>query len=168
MQQGQHLSNASLYFGCRNHNDFIYQEQLQTWQTQGVLSNLEVAFSRVGAQKMYVQNLMEQKPEKLWRQLSNPKCHYYVCGDAKMADDVFEVMLLIAKTEGELTHVEAIDFFNKMKQEKRFHSDVWGVTLNYKQAIKEVQKDNYSKAEKWLNRVQQSADKVLAKEVVNV
>lgn len=74
LQQGQHLSNASLYFGCRNHSDFIYQEQLQTWQTQGVLSNLEVAFSRVGAQKMYVQNLMEQNPEKLWRQLSNPKC----------------------------------------------------------------------------------------------
>jgi sulfite reductase alpha subunit-like flavoprotein len=168
LQQGQHLSDASLYFGCRNHSDFIYQEQLQTWQNQGVLSGLEVAFSRVGAQKMYVQNLMEQNPEKLWRQLSHPKCHYYVCGDAKMADDVFEVMLLIAKTEGGLTHIEAIDFFDKMKQEKRFHSDVWGVTLNYKQAIKQVQKDNYSKAEKWLNRVKQSADQVSVKEVVSV
>ncbi|MBW4602681.1 MAG: nitric oxide synthase oxygenase [Calothrix sp. FI2-JRJ7] len=168
LQQGQHLSNASLYFGCRNHSDFIYQEQLQTWQNQGVLSGLEIAFSRVGAQKMYVQNLMEQNPEKLWRQLSHPKCHYYVCGDAKMADDVFEVMLSIAKTEGGLTHIEAVDFFDKMKQEKRFHSDVWGVTLNYKQAIKQVQKDNYSKAEKWLNRVQQSAEQVPVKEVVSV
>ena len=85
-----------------------------------------------------------------------------------MADDVFEVMLSIAKTEGGLTHIEAVDFFDKMKQEKRFHSDVWGVTLNYKQAIKQVQKDNYSKAEKWLNRVQQSAEQVPVKEVVSV
>lgn len=31
LEQGQHLSNATLYFGCRNHSDFIYQEQLQSW-----------------------------------------------------------------------------------------------------------------------------------------
>jgi hypothetical protein len=41
-----------------------------------------------------------------------------------------------------------------MKQEQRFHTDVWGVQLNFKQAIQQVQKDNYSKAEKWLERVQ--------------
>ncbi|MEH2463150.1 hypothetical protein [Nostoc sp.] len=45
-----------------------------------------------------------------------------------------------------------------MKQEKRFSSDVWGVVLHFKEAIKEVQHDNYSKAEKWLERVQESAD----------
>jgi len=59
-----------------------------------------------------------------------------------MADDVFEVMLAIAKTAGGLSHLEAVQFFDKMKQEKRFTSDVWGVQLHYKQAIKQVQKDN--------------------------
>ena len=75
-----------------------------------------------------------------------------------MADDVFEVMLSIAKTEGGLSHPAAVGFFDKMKQEKRFTSDVWGVQLNFKQAIKQVQKDNYSKAEGWLIRVQQPGD----------
>jgi sulfite reductase alpha subunit-like flavoprotein/nitric oxide synthase oxygenase domain/subunit/hemoglobin-like flavoprotein len=158
LQQAQSLADATLYFGCRNYNNFIYQEQLQTWQSQGVLSGLEVAFSRLGDQKTYVQNLMQQQPQQVWQMLSNPKCHYYVCGDAKMADDVFEVMLAIAKTVGGLSHPEAVQFFDKMKQEKRFFSDVWGVTLNYKQAIKAVQKDNYSKAEKWLNRLQQPVE----------
>jgi sulfite reductase alpha subunit-like flavoprotein/nitric oxide synthase oxygenase domain/subunit/hemoglobin-like flavoprotein len=158
LQQGQALGDATLYFGCRNHSDFLYQEQMQTWQNQGVLSGLEVAFSRLGDQKLYVQNLMQQKSQDVWKQLSHPKCHYYVCGDAKMADDVFEVMLSIAKTEGGLSHPEAVGFFDKMKQEKRFTSDVWGVQLNFKQAIKQVQKDNYSKAEGWLIRVQQPGD----------
>ena len=158
LQQGQSLSDACLYFGCRNHDDFLYQEQLQTWRERGVLSGLEVAFSRLGDQKLYVQNLMQQKPQDLWKLLSHPKCHYYVCGDARMADDVFEVMLAIAKTEGGLSHPEAVQFFDKMKQEKRFTSDVWGVQLHFKQAIKQVQKDNYSKAEGWLIRVHQSAD----------
>jgi sulfite reductase alpha subunit-like flavoprotein len=158
LQQGQPLGDATLYFGCRNHSDFLYQEQMQTWRNQGVLSGLEVAFSRLGDQKLYVQNLMQQKSQDVWKLLSHPKCHYYVCGDAKMADDVFEVMLSIAKTEGGLSHPEAVGFFDKMKQEKRFTSDVWGVQLNFKQAIKQVQKDNYSKAEGWLIRVQQPGD----------
>lgn len=158
LQQGQQLSAACLYFGCRNYNDFLYREQLQAWQNQGVLSNLEVAFSRLGEQKLYVQNMMQQKPQDIWKLLSHPKCHYYVCGDAKMADDVFEVMLAIAKTQGHLSHTEAMQFFDQMKQEKRFTSDVWGVQLHFKQAIKQVQKDNYSKAEGWLIRVQQSSD----------
>ena len=75
-----------------------------------------------------------------------------------MADDVFDVMLAIAKTEGGLSHTQAVEFFDKMKKEKRFTSDVWGVQLNFKQAIKQVQKDNYSKAQGWLIRVQQPGD----------
>ncbi|WP_272819460.1 hypothetical protein [Scytonema hofmannii] len=164
LQQEQPLSDATLYFGCRNYNDFLYHEQIQTWQSKGVLSGLEVAFSRLGDQKVYVQNLMQQKAQDAWKLLSHPKCHYYVCGDAKMADDVFEVMMAIAKTEGKLSHIEAVEFFDKMKREKRFFSDVWGVTLNYQQAIKQVQKDNYSKAEKWLNRVHQPVDGKVAVE----
>lgn len=66
--------------------------------------------------------------------------------------------MAIAKTEGNLSHIEAVEFFDKMKQEKRFHTDVWGVQLNFKQAIQQVQKDNYSKAEKWLERVKQPAE----------
>ena len=65
-----------------------------------------------------------QQPQEIWEPLSHPKCHYYVCGDAKMADGVFEVLLLIAKTEGGLSHPEAIEFFNQMKEEKRFTSEV--------------------------------------------
>ncbi|HBB31497.1 MAG TPA: nitric-oxide synthase [Cyanobacteria bacterium UBA8803] len=156
--QGTQLGEASLYFGCRNHNDFLYQEQLQTWRDRGVLTGLNVAFSRLGEEKQYVQNLMEQEPEKLWQILSHPQCHYYVCGDAKMADDVLAVMKAIAKKQGKLTHTEMVQFFDRMKQQKRFFSDVWGVTLNFKQAIQQVQKDNYSKAEIWLNRIKDSVD----------
>ena len=156
--QGTDLGDACLYFGCRNHTDFLYGEQLITWQNQGVLTDLQVAFSRLTDKKVYVQGLMQENAQALWQSLSHPQCHYYVCGDAKMADDVFERFMAVAKTEGNLSHIEAVEFFDKMKQEKRFHTDVWGVQLNFKQAIQQVQKDNYSKAEKWLERVTQSTD----------
>lgn len=99
---------------------------------------------------------MQENAQALWQFLNHPHCHYYVCGDAKMADDVFEVFMTIAKTQGNLSHIEAVEFFDQMKQEKRFHTDVWGMQLNFKQAIQQVQKDNYLKAEKWLEQVKQS------------
>ncbi|MCC5659767.1 nitric oxide synthase oxygenase [Nostoc sp. XA010] len=156
--QGTQLGDACLYFGCRNHDDFLYSEQLVNWQHRGVLTGLEVAFSRLTDRKVYVQGLMQEKDIELWHLLNHPQCNYYVCGDAKMADDVFEVFLAIAKTVGELSHIEAGEFFERMKKEKRFHSDVWGIQLHFKQASKQVQKDNYSKAEKWLNRFKQSTN----------
>ena len=158
LQQETQLGDACLYFGCRDRSDFLYEEQLASWQNQGVLSGLEVAFSRMTDKKVYVQNLMQEKAQELWRILSHPQCHYYVCGDAKMADNVFEVFMAIAKTEGGLSDTDAVNFFDQMKLEKRFFSDVWGVVLNFKESIKEVQHDNYSKAEKWLDRMQESAD----------
>ncbi|BAY07543.1 nitric oxide synthase oxygenase [Calothrix sp. NIES-2098] len=157
-QQGTPLGEACLYFGCRNHSDFLYGTQLTAWQNQGVLTGLEVAFSRLTDKKLYVQGLMQEKATELWQMLSHPQCHYYVCGDAKMADDVFEVFMAIAKTVGNLSHIEAVEFFDTMKKEHRFHTDVWGVQLNFKQAIQQVQKDNYSKAEKWLERVKQTSE----------
>ena len=167
--QGTALGDACLYFGCRNHTDFLYGEQLIAWQNQGVLTGLEVAFSRLTDRKVYVQGLMQENAIALWQTLSQSNCHYYVCGDAKMADDVFEVFMAIAKAEGDLSHIEAVEFFDKMKQEKRFHTDVWGVQLNFKQAMQQVQKDNYSKAEKWLERVKQSTDEsVIAEETQTI
>jgi nitric-oxide synthase len=158
LQQETQLDKAWLYFGCRDRSDFLYEEQLASWQNQGVLSGLEVAFSRMTDKKVYVQNLMQEKAQELWQILSHPQCHYYVCGDAKMADNVFEVFMAIAKREGGLSDTDAVNFFDQMKLERRFFSDVWGVVLNFKESIKEVQHDNYSKAEKWLDRMQESAD----------
>ena len=100
---------------------------------------------------------MRQNAASLWNLLSHPQCHYYACGDSKIVDDVSECLMEIAKINGQLSHAESVDFFNKMKQEKRFHTDIWGIQLNYKKAIQQVQKDNYSKAEKWLEQVQQSS-----------
>ncbi len=152
-QQGHQLGAGCLYFGCRDRHDFLYRDRLTSWQNQGVLTDLQVAFSRLTDQKIYVQGLMQANASSLWRSLSHSHCHYYVCGDAKMADDVFAVLMSIATTEGNLSHLEAVEFFDKMKQENRFHADVWGIQLNFKQALQQVQTANYSKAEKWLERL---------------
>jgi hypothetical protein len=40
-----------------------------------------------------------------------------------------------------------------MRSENRFVMDVWGVLLNYRQSLAELQDANYSQGERWLERV---------------
>ena len=147
------IGDARLYFGCRNLNDYLYRQELENWRDAGVLTHLDVAFSRLGEETVYVQHLISQHSQDLWEVLSQPDCHFYVCGDAKMADDVFAVLVTIAQTVGGLSYAEAIDFFRTMRSENRFVMDVWGVLLNYRQSLAELQDANYSQGERWLERV---------------
>ncbi|QJD79677.1 nitric oxide synthase oxygenase [Spirosoma rhododendri] len=145
--------DTRLFFGCHDLNDYLYQHELETWHEVGLLTHLDVAFSRMGDEKIYVQDLIAQQSTDLWNVLSQPDCHYYVCGDARMADDVFDVLMNIARKVGGLTHAQAVDFFRRMKAEKRFVADVWGVLLNAKQALAEVKDARYTQGERWLERV---------------
>lgn len=147
------VGHARLFFGCRNLNDYLYQQELETWHEAGVLTHLDVAFSRLDEEKIYVQDLIGQRSKDLWDVLSQPNCHYYVCGDAQMADDVFEVLMNIAKTTGGLSHAEAVNFFRQMQAENRFVMDVWGVLLNFQRAITDFQEAKYTQGERWLERV---------------
>lgn len=147
------VGDTRLYYGCRNLNDYLYQQELENWRDAGVLTHLDVAFSRLGEETVYVQHLIGQHSEDLWEVLSQPDCHFYVCGDAKMADEVFAVLMTIARTVGGLSYAEAISFFRAMRSENRFVMDVWGVLLNYRQALAELQDTNYSQGERWLERV---------------
>jgi sulfite reductase alpha subunit-like flavoprotein len=145
--------HTRLFFGCHDLNDYLYQDELEIWRQTGVLTHLDVAFSRMGDEKIYVQHLIEQQATDLWQVLSQPDCHYYVCGDARMADEVFAVLMNIARRIGGLTHAQAVDFFQRMKQENRFVADVWGVLLNAKQALAEVQNARYTQGERWLAQI---------------
>ncbi len=147
------VGQARLFFGCRNLNDYLYQQELETWHEAGVLTHLDVAFSRLDEEKIYVQDLIGQRSKDLWDVLSQPDCHYYVCGDAKMADDVFDVLMTIAKTAGGLSHAETVNFFRQMQAENRFVMDVWGVLLNVQKVLSELQGTKYSQGERWLERL---------------
>lgn len=153
------VGQTRLYFGCHDLNDYLYQEELETWHEAGVLTHLDVAFSRMGEKKIYVQHLIEQQSQELWRVLAQPDCHYYVCGDARMAEEVFAVLMTIARSTGGMTHAQAVAFFERMRRENRFFSDVWGVLVNSQQDLADVQEARYSQGERWLERVNSNSQR---------
>ena len=115
-----------LFFGDQHYvTDFIYQVEWQRWLKDGVLTKMDVAFSRDSDQKVYVQHRMMENSKELFRWLEEGAV-VYVCGDEKnMAKDVHETFVHIIEQEGKLDSDEAISYLNQMQQEKRYQRDVY-------------------------------------------
>ena len=78
-----------LFFGDRSQStDYLYQNEWETYQKDSILTDLDLAWSRDQAEKVYVQHKMLEKKEQLWSWLGEGAV-FYVCGDAsRMAKDV--------------------------------------------------------------------------------
>ena len=115
-----------LFFGDqKSASDFLYREELQAMQAEGVLTRLDLAFSRDQSEKIYVQNRMLQAAAELWNWLE-AGAHFYVCGDAKrMAKDVDAALHQIVQTEGGRSADQAVDYVAQLKKDKRYLRDVY-------------------------------------------
>ncbi len=115
-----------LFFGDqKSASDFLYEEQLNAWKSEGFLTRLDLAFSRDQAAKVYVQNRMLENAAELWQWLQQ-SAHFYVCGDAsRMAKDVDAALHQIAETAGGLSKEAAVEFMKKLKADKRYQRDVY-------------------------------------------
>ncbi|MCM3764731.1 assimilatory sulfite reductase (NADPH) flavoprotein subunit [Neobacillus niacini] len=115
-----------MFFGDQHFvTDFLYQVEWQKWLMQGVLTKMEVAFSRDQQEKVYVQHRMLQHSKELFQWLEEG-AYLYICGDEKyMAHDVHQTLLEIIEKEGSLTHSQAEEYLAKMQQQKRYQRDVY-------------------------------------------
>ncbi len=115
---------AWLFFGHRRYtHDFLYQLEIQEWLKAGVLSRLDVAFSRDQPEKIYVQHRLWQRREELRRWISDGAA-IYVCGDAKaMARDVHATLRRILAEEGGAE--DAAGRLQAMQRDGRYLRDVY-------------------------------------------
>ena len=89
------------------------------------MTKLSTAWSRDGAQKVYVQDRMREAGPELWTWLKQG-AHFYVCGDAKrMAKDVETALVEIAGKAGSMSEAGARDFLAELKETGRYQADVY-------------------------------------------
>lgn len=112
-----------LFFGDQHFmTDFLYQTEWLGYLKSGVLTRMNVAFSRDQEQKVYVQHLMAEHGRELYAWLQEG-AHLYVCGDEKrMAHDVHNALLKIVASESGLS---AEDYVAALQKEKRYQRDVY-------------------------------------------
>lgn len=118
--------NTWLFFGEQHFTtDFLYQTDWQTWLNDGILSKLDVAFSRDTDEKVYVQHRIEENSELFFKWLEEGAA-IYVCGDEKyMAKDVNEAILRVIAKEGNMSEADAEAYLNQMKTEQRYQRDIY-------------------------------------------
>lgn len=115
-----------LFFGDQHFTtDFLYQTEWQNWMETGVLTKMNVAFSRDGKEKLYVQHKMWQHREELARWLESG-AYLYICGAKEpMSLDVENMLVQIVKDQKGLTEEAAADYINALKEEGRYLKDVY-------------------------------------------
>ncbi|MGJ7534256.1 MULTISPECIES: sulfite reductase subunit alpha [unclassified Variovorax] len=86
-----------LVFGERQAaHDFLYREEIETWQANGVLQRLDMVFSRDQAERFYVQHRLLQSADTLLRWLDDGAA-IYVCGSLQgMASGVDAALRQVA------------------------------------------------------------------------
>ncbi|MGB7399775.1 assimilatory sulfite reductase (NADPH) flavoprotein subunit [Castellaniella sp.] len=115
-----------LFFGnTHRHSDFLYQVEWLQARKEGVLTRLDVAFSRDQAEKVYVQHRLHEQGAEVWAWLQGG-AHLYVCGDADhMAPDVHAALIELAVEHGHQSREAATAWLQGLLTEGRYVRDVY-------------------------------------------
>ncbi|MGE5521268.1 MAG: sulfite reductase flavoprotein subunit alpha [Candidatus Dadabacteria bacterium] len=115
-----------LFFGDRNFTtDFLYQTEWQSYVSTGSLTKMNVAFSRDGREKLYVQQKIKQHAAEVFDWLEKG-AYLYVCGAKDpMSVDVENTLLEIISEQKNVPAEEAVKYLGNLKSSGRYSKDVY-------------------------------------------
>ncbi|MDA5494019.1 NADPH-dependent assimilatory sulfite reductase flavoprotein subunit [Yersinia intermedia] len=115
-----------LFFGNPHFTeDFLYQVEWQRYVKEGLLTRIDLAWSRDQAHKIYVQDKLRAQGAELWNWIQQG-AHIYVCGDAnRMAKDVEQVLLDVVAEHGAMDTEQADEYLSELRLARRYQRDVY-------------------------------------------
>ncbi len=115
-----------LFFGDQHADcDYLYRDSLTAWQESGLLNELSLAWSRDGAEKIYVQTLLEERGDEVFAWIEAGAA-IYICGDAnRMAVDVEQTLLRIIAKGADTDATGAKAYLDTMSASHRYQRDVY-------------------------------------------
>lgn len=113
-----------LFFGDQHFtSDFLYQTEIQDWHQTGLLTHINLAFSRDQQEKIYVQHRMFDQGAELYEWISRGAI-IYVCGSKDpMAIDVEHTLMQISAVFGKQVNPEA--WLENLAESGRYIKDVY-------------------------------------------
>lgn len=115
-----------LFFGNPHFTqDFLYQVEIQGYLKSGLLTKVDVAFSRDQAAKVYVQDKLRKNSQEVFAWLE-AGAHFYICGDAnRMAKDVHQALVDIIKENSGKDDEQAEQYLKDLRSANRYQKDVY-------------------------------------------
>lgn len=124
---GLGVGKTILFFGCRYADkDFLYEEDLKELEQSGTLTSLDVAVSREGPEKVYVQHRLAARAEEI-AEVIHGGGRVYVCGDGGgMAQSVHKALgKILGDNYCEGNEEEGMNMLRKLVDEQRYVRDIW-------------------------------------------
>ncbi|KAF6225498.1 hypothetical protein HO133_009498 [Letharia lupina] len=118
--------HSLLFFGCRSETaDYFYQDEWQDLQRRMPLT-VHPAFSRDQGHKVYVQNLIRQQSDSVYRLLHDSGGIVYVCGSSgKMPQAVRAALADVFRDVGRMDQKDAESYMEAMEKEGRYKQETW-------------------------------------------
>lgn len=120
------VGECVLFFGCRKQqSDFFFRDE---WTELKRSTNLQmfVAFSREQKEKVYVQDMIKQQSELVFRLLHQEQGMIYVCGSSgRMPQGVRASLVEVFKHNGNMDQLAAEDYLQEMEKQGRYKQETW-------------------------------------------
>ena len=125
-ERGLPVGENVLYFGCKHRSqDFIYSDELASYEKDGTLKTVYLAFSREQKEKIYVQHLISKNANETWDLLDKKGAYIYVCGGVRMGSDVSAALQQIICEKGDMGSAEGKSYLEKLQSSGRFVQELW-------------------------------------------
>jgi sulfite reductase (NADPH) flavoprotein alpha-component len=115
-----------LFFGDQHEaTDFLYRDEILAWHRDGLITRLDLAWSRDQAEKIYVQHRLLAHAAELYAWLEHG-ASFYVCGDAsRMARDVDTALHRVIQDASGRSPEAAAAYVQALRTAKRYRRDVY-------------------------------------------
>jgi len=124
---GEQVGKTLMFFGCRRRDeDFLYKNEWEQYKKDlGENFDMQVAFSREGPSKVYVQHKMKENAAEI-NKLLEQKAYFYVCGDAaSMAREVNTLLGQIISEQRGVSKEKGEEIVKAMRASNQYQEDVW-------------------------------------------
>jgi sulfite reductase (NADPH) flavoprotein alpha-component len=130
LQEREHKGASGknwLFFGDRYAgSDFLYGEEMNYYHKSGLLTQMDLAFSRDQDEKKYVQHCMLEKSREFFDWIDSRGALVYLCGNKRtMGKDVKNALKKIISQEGNLSAEKAEAYLQQMVKNKQLRSDLY-------------------------------------------
>ncbi|KAI9014161.1 hypothetical protein DFJ74DRAFT_281598 [Hyaloraphidium curvatum] len=123
--EGANVGDMSLYFGSRHRAmEWLYGEELEVYHSDGLLTDLRLAFSRDQARKVYIQHKISEDGDRLFDLLTRQKGHFYLCGPTWPVPDI-KAALIKAFVKNGYTAESAEEYLDELKERGAYVLEVY-------------------------------------------
>ncbi|GMF51043.1 unnamed protein product [Phytophthora fragariaefolia] len=124
--QGVKVGPVALYFGSRHKaKEYLYGDELDAYEADGLVTYLRCAFSRDQEHKVYIQDKIGEDKTILADLLLRQNGHFYLCGPTWPVADVREALVSSFMQEGGLDRRQANATIERMREEGRYVLEVY-------------------------------------------